>query len=70
MKSRWHWLIALFAVMAMVLAACGDGGGADTTEAGADTTEAGADTTEGDTDTTAAGDGEGDGAAADAEFNM
>ncbi|MGH8947048.1 MAG: ABC transporter substrate-binding protein [Acidimicrobiia bacterium] len=69
MKSRWQWLIALFAVMAMVLAACGDGGGADTTEAGADTTEAGADTTEAGADTTAA-EGEGEGGAADADFTL
>ncbi|MEE8375821.1 MAG: ABC transporter substrate-binding protein [Acidimicrobiia bacterium] len=38
-----RWLIALMAVMAMVLAACGDDDGADTTEGAAATTEAAGD---------------------------
>lgn len=60
--------LALLAVLAMVLAACGGGdstdttadGGTDTTaDGGTDTTEGGTDTTEGGTDTTAGGgDGE------------
>lgn len=48
---RVRWL-ALLAILAMLVAACGDGDeGTDTTEA-ADTTEAGPDTTEGDTTAT------------------
>ncbi len=64
MKRR---LMALVAVIALVIAACGgeEGGdtteaAADTTEAAADTTEAAADTTEAATDTTAAAGGGGD----------
>jgi branched-chain amino acid transport system substrate-binding protein len=53
MKANWNVrLLALLAVLAMVVAACGDdGGAADTTEAETDTTEA-TDTTEGSTETT------------------
>ncbi|MGD2042606.1 MAG: branched-chain amino acid ABC transporter substrate-binding protein [Acidimicrobiia bacterium] len=54
MKAKWNVrLLALLAVLAMVVAACGDDGGdaSDTTEGGTDTTEA-TDTTEGSTDTT------------------
>ena len=52
MKRR---LMALVAVIALVIAACGGEEGGDTTEAAADTTEAAADTTEAAADTTAAG---------------
>ena len=51
MKRR---LMALVAVIALVIAACGGEEGGDTTEAAADTTEAAADTTEAAADTTAA----------------
>ena len=57
MKRR-NYLIALLAVLAMIVAACGDADeGSDTTEGGGtDTTEGSTDTTEGSTDTTAGGD--------------
>ena len=64
MKRR-NYLIALIAVLALVVAACGgDGEGSDTTEAGSDTTtapdttEPATDTTEPMTDTTGGGDEE------------
>lgn len=38
--KRTRWLIAVFAVLAMVLAACGDGEGADDGDGDTDTTEA------------------------------
>ena len=52
MKRR---LMALVAVIALVIAACGGEEGGDTTEGGADTTEAGATTTVAEATTTAAG---------------
>jgi D-xylose transport system substrate-binding protein len=52
MKRR---LMALVAVIALVVAACGGEEGGDTTEGGADTTEAGATTTVAEATTTAAG---------------
>ncbi|MET0565018.1 MAG: substrate-binding domain-containing protein [Acidimicrobiia bacterium] len=52
MKRR---LMALVAVIALVIAACGGEEGGDTTEGGADTTEAGATTTAAEATTTAAG---------------
>jgi branched-chain amino acid transport system substrate-binding protein len=51
-RLRW---VALLAVISMVLVACGDTGGTDTTAGGTDTTAA-PDTTSGGTDTTAAPD--------------
>jgi ribose transport system substrate-binding protein len=51
MKSWWKKL-ALIAVLAMLVAACGDGTGSDTTEGGSATTQGGTDTTEPMTDTT------------------
>jgi ribose transport system substrate-binding protein len=50
-KSWWRKL-ALIAVLAMLVAACGDGTGSDTTEGGSATTQGGTDTTEPMTDTT------------------
>ena len=47
--------LALLAALALVLVACGDGGGSDTTTGGADTTTGGADTTTGGADTTTGG---------------
>jgi D-xylose transport system substrate-binding protein len=67
--KRHRYLIALIAILALVVAACGgddDGdtttteGATDTTEAMTDTTEAMTDTTEAMTDTTASAGGEGD----------
>ena len=52
MKRR---LMALVAVIALVIAACGGEEGGDTTEGGADTTAAGATTTVAEATTTAAG---------------
>lgn len=57
MKAKSKWL-AIFLVLGLVLAACGDGGGDATTTTGAeapDTTEPATDTTEPMTDTTAEG---------------
>ncbi|MGD2060420.1 MAG: branched-chain amino acid ABC transporter substrate-binding protein [Acidimicrobiia bacterium] len=57
MKAKWNVrLLALLAVFALFVAACGgdDGGASDTTEGGTDTTEAMTDTTEAMTDTTEA----------------
>lgn len=48
MKQKWFKQLALLAALAMVVAACGDDGGTDTTAAGETTT-----TAEGDTTTTA-----------------
>jgi D-xylose transport system substrate-binding protein len=67
--KRHRYLIALIAILALVVAACGgddDGdtatteGATDTTEAMTDTTEAMTDTTEAMTDTTASAGGDGD----------
>jgi branched-chain amino acid transport system substrate-binding protein len=59
MKSKLRPL-PIMLVMALLIAACGEGGSADTTEAGgASTTAGGSDTTVGGSDTTAGG-GEGD----------
>lgn len=54
--NKHRYLIALIAILALVVAACGDGdeGGSDTTEAATDTTEAATDTTEAATETTEA----------------
>jgi ABC-type branched-subunit amino acid transport system substrate-binding protein len=57
MKAKSKWL-AIFLVLGLVVAACGDGGGGDTTTTegeAADTTEAPTDTTEPPTETTADG---------------
>lgn len=54
MKRRAR-LIAVLAVLAMFVAACGDDGTADTTAGGADTTAGGTDTTAGGADTTTGG---------------
>ena len=52
--KRWSRLVALLAVLAMVMAACGDAGGSDTTAGGPDTTAETPDTTAETPDTTTA----------------
>jgi ribose transport system substrate-binding protein len=67
-STSWFKKLALIAVLAMLIAACGGGEGTDTTTDGAtdttegttDTTEGMTDTTEGGTDTTAAAGGGGE----------
>lgn len=56
-KQKRPLLLPLLVVLALVLAACGDDGGAGTTEAAPDTTEAAPDTTEAAPDTTEAAPG-------------